>query len=385
MLGKIDHRGRCGHAVGLTPTRPAAAERPANEPFGYCLNTSTIRGQKLTLPAEIDIAARAGYQGIEPWVNEIDSYVQSGGSLADLRKRMTDQGLSVEGVIGFADWVVDDEQQRAKGLEEARRIMDLTTQIGGTRIAAPPAGLKEGERPDLDAIADRYRALLELGDKQGVVPQLELWGFAPRAQPLERRGLRGRCQRTSAGLHPGGHLSPVQRRLGLREPAVALRGGAGCVSHQRLSGEARRARKSPTRPASFPATAWRRWPRCFGTLREIGYRGMLSLEVFNREYWNQDALYVARAGLEKTRDGRARRRWLDDVGRGQLRLRFAAARRSSFRSTCRPVPGSNMWRTARSAAIPTCWWSKWTKTAKCGCGANTSKFALGRVPAAAQA
>jgi hypothetical protein len=28
---------------------------------------------------------------------------------------------------------------------------------------------------------------------------------------------------------------------------------------------------------------------------------MLSVELFNREYWNQDALYIARAGLEKTR------------------------------------------------------------------------------------
>ena len=29
---------------------------------------------------------------------------------------------------------------------------------------------------------------------------------------------------------------------------------------------------------------------------------MLSLELFNREYWNQDALLVARTGLEKTRE-----------------------------------------------------------------------------------
>ena len=34
--------------------------------FGYCFNTSTIRGQKLPLLAEIEIVARAGYQGIEP-------------------------------------------------------------------------------------------------------------------------------------------------------------------------------------------------------------------------------------------------------------------------------------------------------------------------------
>jgi sugar phosphate isomerase/epimerase len=39
----------------------------------------------------------------------------------------------------------------------------------------------------------------------------------------------------------------------------------------------------------------------FRDLRAIGYRGMLSLEVFNRDYWRQDALAVASTGLEKLR------------------------------------------------------------------------------------
>jgi sugar phosphate isomerase/epimerase len=34
-------------------------------------------------------------------------------------------------------------------------------------------------------------------------------------------------------------------------------------------------------------------------LRRIGFRGMLSLELFNPAYWNQDAVQVARTGLEK--------------------------------------------------------------------------------------
>ena len=66
-------RGRRRHP-GSDRRRPPPT-RPANEPFGYCFNTSTIRGQKLPLVAEIEIAARAGYQGIEPWVSEIDQYV----------------------------------------------------------------------------------------------------------------------------------------------------------------------------------------------------------------------------------------------------------------------------------------------------------------------
>jgi sugar phosphate isomerase/epimerase len=36
-------------------------------------------------------------------------------------------------------------------------------------------------------------------------------------------------------------------------------------------------------------------------LRALGFRGVLSLELFNREYWKQDALTVARTGLEKMR------------------------------------------------------------------------------------
>jgi sugar phosphate isomerase/epimerase len=34
-------------------------------------------------------------------------------------------------------------------------------------------------------------------------------------------------------------------------------------------------------------------------LRNLGYHGMLSLELFNRDFWKQDALLVAKTGLEK--------------------------------------------------------------------------------------
>ena len=37
------------------------------------------------------------------------------------------------------------------------------------------------------------------------------------------------------------------------------------------------------------------------TLRQIGYTGHLSLELFNREYWRRDPHEVARTGLEKLR------------------------------------------------------------------------------------
>jgi 2-keto-myo-inositol isomerase len=301
MLGQSITAAGAASLLAKTTLAAAESETDPREPFGYCLNTSTIRGQKLPLTAEIDIAARAGYRGIEPWVNEVDQHVQSGGTLADLRKRIADQGLSVEGLIGFAEWVVDDDERRAKGLEEARRIMEMCNQIGATRLAAPPAGASEKDQLDLDTIAKRYRALLELGDQHGVVPQLELWGFARVLSRLSEVAYV--AIQTS---HPKACI--------LADSYHLYKGGSDYESLRLLSGQALgvfHINDYPARPERreitdaqriFPGDGVAPLGTLFRTLRQIGFRGMLSLEVFNREYWNQDALLVARTGLEKTRE-----------------------------------------------------------------------------------
>ncbi|HEV3138770.1 MAG TPA: sugar phosphate isomerase/epimerase [Pirellulales bacterium] len=291
-----------GAAALMTQTAPDhAAERPANEPFGYCFNTSTIRGQKMPLAAEIEIVARAGFRSIEPWVSEIDEHARSGGSLSDLKKRFSDAGLSVESVIGFAEWIVDDDARRAKGLEEARRIMDLTVEIGGHRIAAPPAGASEKDHLDLPTIAQRYRDLLTLGQEHGVVPQLELWGFS--------RVLSKLSEVTFVAMeadHP--------RACILADAYHLYKGGSDFASLRLLSGQSMHVfhiNDYPAKPERKEITdAHRVFPGdgiaplgvLFRNLKAIGFRGMLSLELFNREYWNQDPLLVARRGLEKTRE-----------------------------------------------------------------------------------
>lgn len=163
-----------------------AIEAGGKTPFGYCFNTSTIRGQKLPLDKEIEIAAEAGYDAIEPWVGKINEYVEGGGNLNELRKRIADLGLTVESAISFFQWIVDDDAARAKGLEQAKREMDILSRIGGKRIAAPPAGATDREGLDLLKAAERYRALLEIGDRIGIVPQIELWGASKKSAPIGR-------------------------------------------------------------------------------------------------------------------------------------------------------------------------------------------------------
>ncbi len=183
-------------AVGAPVSAAGASQaQSTSEPFGYSLNMATIRGQKLSIVEEIEVAAQAGWQGVEPWLRNINRYVEGGGSLRDLRKRIDDLGLSLVSAIGFTRWAVDDEEERAKGVEQFKAEMDLIAQIGGHHIAAAPAGISGNPDIDLRKVAERYRTLLELGRQTGVRPQLEIWGSAQTLGTVGEAALVA-CQRT---------------------------------------------------------------------------------------------------------------------------------------------------------------------------------------------
>jgi 2-keto-myo-inositol isomerase len=277
------------------PTKPAPTAA-----FSLSLNTSTIRGQKLSLVEEIDLAARAGYDAIEPWVHELEHHAADGSSLADIGKRIRDRGLRVESSIGFFEWVVDDAEQRKKGLEKARQSMELVRKIGGKRIAAPPFGATKQENLNLLRAAERYRTLLELGDRMGVIPQVEVWGFS---KALSRLG------ETALVAIESGH----PKACVLADVYHLYKGGSGFETVKLLSASAMQVFHLNDYPATPPrariADKDRIYPgdgiaplkQLVRDLRRLGFHGILSLELFNPEYYKQDALTVVRTGLEKMR------------------------------------------------------------------------------------
>ena len=89
---------------------PQTASSSKQGNFIYCLNTSTIRGQKLGIEGEIELAAKVGYQSVEPWLTSIGDYVKAGKSLKDLGKKISDLGLTIESSIAFPQWIVDQTQ-----------------------------------------------------------------------------------------------------------------------------------------------------------------------------------------------------------------------------------------------------------------------------------
>jgi len=292
-----------GAATAVSATPKAAAEpkaKSAGEPFGYCLNTSTIRGQKLGIEKEVELAAKAGYDAIEPWINEIDDYLKQGGSLKDLAKRIRDSGLKVASAIGFAQWIVDDDIQRAKGLEEAKRTMDLVAKLGGNRIAAPPAGATDKPGLELFQAAKRYRALLDLGHQMGVAPQIEVWGFSKNLSRLGETVFVA----VESGHRDACLLLDVYHiyKGGSDFNGIKLLGGSGMhVFHVNDYPESPPRETITDAERVYPGDGVAPLKQLFRDLHDAGFGGMLSLELFNRGYWEQDPLEVARTGLEKTR------------------------------------------------------------------------------------
>ena len=285
-----------GLLAGCASASAKPAEREGKDPFQYCLNTSTIRGQNLPVTEEIDIAAKAGYTGLEPWLGKLNEYKNKGGSLKDLRKRLEDHGLTIESAIGFARWIVDNDAQRAKGLEDAKRDMDLLAQLGAKRIAAPPAGARGTVDPMAAAV--RYRTLLEAGDEIGVVPQIEMWGGNKSI---------GRVSTAIYIALEAGHPSACF----LGDVYHTYKGGSDFDALKMLGPQALQVFHWNDYPANPPLETIGDGDRVYpgdgiapitdivkGFL-QVGATPVLSLELFNKKYWAIDPFEAAKIGIDK--------------------------------------------------------------------------------------
>jgi len=264
--------------------------------FIFSLNTSTIRGQKLNLPEMIEIAARAGYDGIEPWIMEIDTYLKSGKTLLSLKKHLTDAGIIAVDAIGFAPWMAQDLEKSKVGFSQMEKEMGQLAELGCQRIAAPAIGT---DNPiDLLIAGEKYAQLVSLGRKTGVMPQLEFWGAFPQFHHL------GQAMAVAAAAN-----DPDVKILA--DIYHLFRGGSGFEGLHMLDGNVidifhlndftdqipRLDQQDKDRV--FPGDGVAPLHKVANVFKAMGGTKILSLELFNPTYYAMDAFEVAKTGLEK--------------------------------------------------------------------------------------
>lgn len=285
-------------AAIMFPKTGGADKAKIETDFKFCLNTSTISGQQHGLEKNIEIAARAGYDSVELWIRDIQEYLNNGNSLTSLNRFIRDSGLEVSNAIGFAPWLSDVDETSSRGFSQMREEMEMLAAIGCTRIAAAPAGEFEQSGLNLFEAGEKYRRLLNLGRETGVMPQLEFWG-------------------SSAVLY---HIGQIMMMAAVADDADVkllpdvyhlFRGGSGFESLKMLNGNMIDVFHFNDFPGNIPGQeqtdAHRIYPgdgaapmgKIVADLAAMGGVKHLSLELFNRAYWEQDALEVAKTGLEK--------------------------------------------------------------------------------------
>ncbi len=299
MAAASDNEGGASPREDLRPQySPVALAAEPRPRFLLALNTGSILGYKLDVMAQVKLAAEAGYEGIELWIRDLEQFVEGGGRVEDLRKCLDDHGLKLVGAINFNAWAADGDVQREAALEIFRRDMEWVATLGGSAIAAAPAGIYQAPPLDLHRIAERYRYLLELGENFGVVPQLEIWGGSTN------------LRRVSEALFVAAEAAHPQAQLlldvfhmykgGSSPEALRLVNGA-TMTNFHINDYPHEPDRKSIRDSHriFPGDGVAPLTRMLRTLWESGFRGSLALELFNQDYWKRPAAEMVREGLAK--------------------------------------------------------------------------------------
>lgn len=260
--------------------------------FRYSLNASTIRTTPLL--EKISVTAEAGYEGIELWFDEVEEYLAAGGTLQTISAAIQDSGLAIPTMIMLRDWWSASAEEYPAVFETCLGRIRIAAELGAEYVIACP----HREVPDYDLGGLRYRELLEAGIKAGAKPAVEFLGFVEAVTKIEDA-----LQVVEKSGHPEATLvlDPfhVFRGGGTMETIAQLKPTQIAISHfnDAVDTIPRAQQMDPDRV--LPGDGHLDLTRYCRLLKQIGYKGWLSLELFREDLWQQDALSVAQLGLER--------------------------------------------------------------------------------------
>ncbi len=260
------------------------------KPLPKCIATVSLSG---TLPEKLEAAAAIGFDGVEIFENDLLTF---DGTPADIRELALGLGLTIPLFQPFRDFEAMPEPQRTRNLDRAERKFDVMQALGCELLMVC-------SNTHAAAIDDDARAAADLAE------------MAERAQ---RRGLRVCYEALAWGRHVNRWRHAWNIVRAADHPALGLL----VDSFHTLA-----LNDDPSGIADIPAEklffvqladgprlqmdvlSWSRHFRNFpgqgqfpvaGFVKAVlasGYRGPLSLEIFNDEFRSAPARLMARDGL----------------------------------------------------------------------------------------
>jgi sugar phosphate isomerase/epimerase len=281
------------------PEKDRQAPSDKKRSFRISINVSTISGFKLPVKEQIKLAAASGFEGIELWMSDVYDYVKSGGEAKDLSKLLQDNGLIPENIIAFSNWLSNDPQTSAQGIEQMKKDMELTAQLGGHHIAATGVGLDVFLPENIDMYGKQFAEIIRIGASCQVRPLLELWGHGILNKLWKVLAIASGSNSPDAQflldfyhLHAGGNpFSALALLNGATLPVFHINDYPGDIPAETVADADR----------VYPGDGVCPFDEIIPLLYQSGFRGALSLELFNASYWrNGTPKQVLDTGYKKT-------------------------------------------------------------------------------------
>ena len=294
-----------GLMAGILPTAAIAETKQLEQnreryqkgasPWPICLDTATIR--PASLKDKVRIAAEAGFDGIEPWDSELEEFEKNGGNLKALGAEIKKLGLKVPSVIGLWNAIPGTMPEFELSLKETRRRMRMAHDIGAEHIQTIPNTLPENYNQKW--VAERYRDIIEIGMKEfNIKPALVFVKYFTIKTLGQAVGI------SMDANHPNALVIPDVYHMYIS--------GGGFEGLKMLKGDAIaifQFNDAPNTPAFkdlkdehrvYPGDGILPLTSIFKDLKATGYKGFISLEMYNPNYYKEDLLQVAKTGLRKT-------------------------------------------------------------------------------------
>lgn len=290
-----------GYAFTAQAQRPKTTndENRDNLPMRVSLNTSTLMHYKLAADVQIDMVGQAGFNGIELWMRDIKAYLKNGGTAEALKQKLESYQLTLENIIGFSKWCSDDADERKIALEQLREEMNITASLGGQYIATPVQGITALDPNKYDVYTARYNTILALGDETGVTPLIELWGMGALHKVADCAHIviaTGHPKATMLldfyHIYRGGNdWDTIDILNGKRLPVIHMNDYPASPAYDQLKDSDR----------VLPGEGVCPFDTVIPKLYHAGFRGGLSVELFNKGYWDtMDAETLLKHSYEKT-------------------------------------------------------------------------------------
>ncbi|MHB0875312.1 MAG: sugar phosphate isomerase/epimerase family protein [Anaerolineae bacterium] len=255
-----------------------------------CINEATT--MSTDFPTDVRAYAEAGFESMELWLPKVEQFIGAGGSLEAAARLLQQAGVRAVAACAQGGILLSDGEARRQALAQLRDRAGATRALGADTIIVYS---ESAEQVDEDTYSRAARNLAEACDLVadfGVTIALEfikgshLVGSLPTARRVVAEAGRANLGVLFDTFHFYAGVSKM-------EDLIACDGADLAFVHVNDAADRPReiltdADRVLTGEGVFPVREMLR------IIRDKGYEGYCSLELFNRELWDTDPWEVAR-------------------------------------------------------------------------------------------